>query len=37
MIKKALALAVCTTLVGCGAEKSAYTAQVEAKAEQTVT
>lgn len=37
MIKKALALAVCTALVGCGAEKSADTAQVEAKAEQTVT
>ncbi|MFY8352198.1 prolyl oligopeptidase family serine peptidase [Pseudoalteromonas sp. SSM20] len=37
MIKKALALAVCTALVGCGAEKSADTVQVEAKAEQTVT
>ncbi|MDE3273548.1 prolyl oligopeptidase family serine peptidase [Pseudoalteromonas sp. G4] len=37
MIKKALALAVCTALVGCGAEKSADTTQVEAKVEQTVT
>lgn len=37
MIKKALALAVCTTLVGCGAEKSEESVQVEKKTEQTVT
>lgn len=37
MIKKALALAVCTALVGCGAEKSEESVQVEKKTEQTVT
>nr|WP_100914061.1 prolyl oligopeptidase family serine peptidase [Pseudoalteromonas spongiae] len=37
MIKKALALAVCTALVGCGAEKSEESVQVENKTEQTVT
>lgn len=37
MIKKALALAVCTALVGCGAEKSEESVQVEKKVEQTVT
>ncbi|WP_394227998.1 prolyl oligopeptidase family serine peptidase [Pseudoalteromonas spongiae] len=37
MIKKALALAVCTALVGCGAEKNEESVQVENKAEQTVT
>ncbi|KPV95913.1 Prolyl endopeptidase [Pseudoalteromonas sp. P1-9] len=36
MIKKALALAVCTALVGCGAEKE-ESVQVDTKAEQTVT
>ena len=36
MIKKALALAVCTALVGCGAEKSEESTQVENKVEQTI-
>ena len=37
MIKKALALAVCTALVGCGAEKKEESVQVDTKAEQKVT
>jgi len=36
MIKKALALAVCTALVGCGADKSEESTQVENKVEQTI-
>jgi len=35
MIKKALALAVCTALVGCGADKIEESTQVENKVEQT--
>ncbi|WP_372769462.1 prolyl oligopeptidase family protein [Pseudoalteromonas sp.] len=37
MLKKALALAVCTALVGCGADKSEESTQVDKKVEQTVT